>query len=291
MDETRNLSWAVLCLISLRLQVRGVLLAYFKAKPVLVSSLRDCVDCDAAHAFQACLSVYIFVDLLISLDVSLSFYPAFVLCHSADLFGTLFFLYLAAGVIVRYAQVKLRTIDIFGNERKAHHCIRLFLGTMSTFVVGGRCYAGAYGITFPLLLNDHTIDIKIHISFVVMSCIVLTSLLLNIVLRVIIWIEKHQGDCGTPAEQVWKDLSGNKYVLLSLLLLVLITANALAMASGEKGGNVRDFTIGLCCIAVPFMVNVTNRKIRNFAIKKLLETVPALTSLKKLRKMDVSPAA
>ncbi len=284
------LAWAALCFSSLQLQVGGILVGYLASKPALLSSLRDRVNCDTARAFQAGLSIYILVCLLVSLGVVLSYYPALVLSHSADFFGSLFFLHLAAGVVVRYAQVKLKAVDILSDEGRAHQIIRVSLGTLALLVVAGRIHVGAYSSSFPLLLKDQKMDIRVHISLAIMSSIVLTSLFLNIVLRILIWVEKNRDDSGsTSSSLIWKNLSGNKYVLVSLVSFSPMVVNVIMILSGKDGGFVRNFAVGMFCIVAPFFIITTKKKIRNFVFKSLVQSWPALARLEKLRKNNVSP--
>ncbi len=289
-DVLGPLTWAALCFSSLHLQVGRVLLGYLKSKPLLLSSLSDRVNLDAALAYQAGAYIFVLVNLLTSLGVPVPYQLALVLCHSSDFFGTLFFLCLTARVVVRYAQVKLKAIDVLGDEEKAHRIIRLSFGLLALVVVGGRCHLGAYSSLLPPLIKEQDMDIKLHISLAVMSSIVLTSLLLNVILRILIWVEKHRDDHGRASSPLdWNNLSGNKYVLISLMALIPVVANVAVILHGTDDGLVRNFKTAFLCIAVPCFVNTTNGKIRVYVFKSMVELWPKAAGLQKLRKSGVSP--
>ena len=266
-----HLSWVGLCLISTWGQVGHVLL-YIRSKPIVQITLNDRVHCDMLQIYRISVLITVVTNVLLTSETTVHLTVAFVLSHSSDLLSTVFVLYLSVSAVVQYSYVKFKTVNIFEDidEDRILRFIRLTIGTLSALVVGVRCLHGAYSIYFPILLRQN-MDVRMHLSVGIMGFLLLASLVVNVTLRTIIFIERRRSKfvCGGGSSNAAEHPAAVKFAFLALFLMIVIVIN---VASKIIPGFYRigsDLLFGMMSIVVPASLIVFNPKIKYFAVKRL----------------------
>ena len=239
--------------------------------------------------YWAAVTSPICINVLMETGTFLPQIPSFALSHFMDFLFTTLIIYLSVGTCIQYARVRLQTVNLFENleERTVVLCMRMTIGVFSSLMVCSRIALGAYSIAFPRLMNREY-DIKIKITMAMMIPLILASILVNVVLKIFISIEKRKNKqvCGLHNS---KDPSIPicKYMISAIILGVVVVASLLIDKKMDLYKFNRDIQFAMA-ISAPLVVITRNKKIFTSAKKRVFLFFPFLSLLVAM-KSRVSP--
>ncbi len=283
-----KLLWMAVCLVSVWFQTGHVMLSIGE-KPIVRTNLADLANVDLARAYRGLFVLAIVINSVTVSGVGVDFALAFVMGHSMDFFATLFIMYLSVGVVFQYARLKLKTVNLFEavSDERIHNFVRSLLGTLASLVVALRCYFGAYSMAMPGLTQQEDMDIRLHLSASTMIFIGLSSLVINVTLRTLVFIERrgHNRSCN-DSHLEGRHPPACKYVGLSVTFVAFVIVTFLCY----NVPGIREIMVyGMFCIVAPSIAILSNKSTRAFAAKRLIPHWPALTKWPVLAKSSVSP--
>ena len=122
----------------------------------------------------------------------------------------------------------------------------------------------------PGLTQQEDMDIRLHLSASTMIFIGLSSLVINVTLRTLVFIERRGHDSNLEGRHP----PACKYVGLSATFVAFVVVTFLFY----NVPGIREIMVyGMFCIVAPSIAILSNKSTRAFAAKRLIRHWPALT--------------
>ncbi len=267
-----QLLWMAFCFTCLFVQTR-LIWDYVQSKPLIYFRLTDQVTSDLAVLYFVNFSIHIIMNATAILDITIPSVPAFVLSQIADVCGASFAIYISAGICIQFAHIKLQVVNIFENitEESVSSVMRLVTFGFSNLICGAKILYGSHSIFYSMMTK--TEERKPYVGAAMVAILGLISLIVNVTLRIVIYMEKKKYHRIQRDWQAKADIPFGAYISFALVLLLLIVAVVVARLTGTKGAYIttRHVLLGLFCTALPCCLIYKNDKMKMYAQRTLLD--------------------
>ena len=209
------------------------------------------------------------------MDLSVHSVPAFVLSHTSEVCTASFAIYISAGISIQLAHVRLKVVNIFENitEESVSSVMRLVTFGFSNLICGAKILYGSHSIFYSMMTK--TEERKSHVVAAMVAILGLISLIINVTLRIVIYLEKKKYHRIRKDQQAKTDIPFGAYISFALVLLLLIVAVVAAYWTGTESTYTatRHVLLALFCTVLPCFVICKNDKMKHYAKRRLLDFV------------------
>ncbi len=226
----KMLAWANIILSIINIIIFNTLMHFingsFTAKPLLLINVLDLVNRDLSRSFQATLTLAILSGLLQDIELDLPYWAIFFNGWFFELVSNIFMFYLSFGVIIRYLMIQKQWTDLFGlTDDVACFRVRIVIVSLATLFTSGNMMVNStptFLNNFPLTKDVVEEPLALWARAAVDLTLLGSAIIINIVLRTLILIDKHFDKTNTKNNTAGQDQEGWSYGALFFISFVLI---------------------------------------------------------------------